>query len=184
MKMRLRVIPLLLIVLAAVYIKPIPAAACSCMMPPSADVALSEATAVFSGEVVKVKKHKDLHGKTIHFKVHEIWKGIDSTTITVFTGNDSASCGIDFTVGVEYLVYANAMDPDSDSSLTTSLCDRTVELANAVEDLTLIGEGQTPEQTEQPTDEQNNLYYLYAGILVLAAGLLGLLISKRSKKKH
>ncbi|WP_438311384.1 hypothetical protein [Sporosarcina sp. FA9] len=182
MKKRVRVIPFLLMVLVVVYFKPIPTAACSCVVPPPADVALSEATAVFSGEVVEVKKSNADNGKTVHFKVREIWKGIDSTTISVFTNNDSASCGIDFTVGKEYLVYAHTLDSNGKSILSTTLCDRTAELANATDDLTLIGEGQIPEQTEKTTDSQYNQYYLYAGVVAIIVGLVGLFIWKRSRK--
>ncbi|MCZ2257321.1 hypothetical protein [Sporosarcina sp. G11-34] len=110
MKKSVRIIPFLLIVLLVVYFKPIPTAACSCMPPPPADVALSEATAVFSGEAMEVENNKGANGKTIHFKVGEIWKGVDSANVSVFTGNDSASCGIDFTVRKEYLVYAHTLD--------------------------------------------------------------------------
>ncbi|MDV6377141.1 LPXTG cell wall anchor domain-containing protein [Sporosarcina sp. GW1-11] len=181
MKKRVRVIPFLLMVLVVMNFKPIPTAACSCMMPPSADIALSVATAVFSGEVVKVEKNNKDNGKTIHFNVREIWKGIDSATVSVFTGNDSASCGIDFTVGKEYLVYAHTMDSSGKSILSTTLCDRTAELANAADDLTLIGEGQIPDQTEQTTDSTNQ-YYVYAGILAVVVGSIGLFLWKRSKK--
>ena len=183
MKKSVRVFPFLLIVFLVVYVKPIPAMACSCVISPPADVALSEATAVFSGEVVEVNKSKDGNGKTIHFNVQEVWKGIDSTTISVFTGNDSASCGIDFTVGKAYLVYAHTTDSDGKDILSTTLCDRTTELTNATDDLALIGEGQLPNQTEQTTETQNNPYYVYAGVLVAVVGLIGLLIWRRSKKR-
>lgn len=182
MKKKVRIISLLLMVLVVVYFKPIPTSACSCVMPPPADVALSEASAVFSGEVVEVKKSNKDNGKTVHFNVREVWKGIDSTTISVFTGNDSASCGIDFIVGKEYLVYAHTLDSNGKSILSTTLCDRTAELVNAAEDLTIIGEGQIPVQTEETIDSQNNLYYVYAGILVVVVGLVGLIIWIRSKK--
>jgi len=177
-----RIIPYLLMVLVVVFFKPIPTAACSCIMPPPADVALSEATVVFSGEVVEFNKSNRDNGKTVHFKVQEAWKGIDSTNISVFTGNDSASCGIDFTVGNEYLVYAHTLDSNGKNALSTSLCDRTAELANAADDLAIIGEGQIPKKAEQTTDSQNNQYYLYAGILVVVIGSIGLFIWKNSKK--
>ncbi|WP_210469956.1 hypothetical protein [Sporosarcina sp. 6E9] len=180
MKKSVRMIPFVLLVLLVVFVKPIPTAACSCMAPPPADIALSQATAVFSGKAIEVKKSKLDNGKTIHFKVGEIWKGLDSATVSVFTGNDSASCGIDFAVGKEYLVYAHTLDWNGKTILSTTLCDRTAEIANAANDLALIGEGQIPEQT--PTS-QNNLYYLYAGILVIIGGVVGLFIWKRLKKR-
>ena len=182
MKKKIRVIPFLLLVLVIVFFKPIPTAACSCIMPPPADIALSEADAVFSGEVLEVNKSKENNGKTIVFKVGETWKGIDSTNISIFTGNDSASCGIDFTVGKEYLVYAHTLDSTGESILSTTLCDRTAELANAGDDLTLIGKGQIPEQTEQTPGPKNNQYYLYAGIIAAVVVLGGLFIWKSTKK--
>ncbi len=182
MKKRVCIIPFLLLVLISVFFKPIPASACSCIMSPPADVALTEATAVFSGEVVDVQKNKEATGKTVQFKVGEIWKGIDSATVSVFTGNDSAGCGIDFIVGKEYLVYAHTSDADGKSMLSTTLCDRTAELVNAADDLALIGKGQMPDQTEQAPDSQTNQSYLYAGILVVVIGLVGVFIWKRFKK--
>ncbi|MHA6261506.1 LPXTG cell wall anchor domain-containing protein [Sporosarcina sp. CAU 1771] len=182
MKKGKRILPLLLLILLSVYFKPIPAAACSCMMPPSPDVALTEAAAVFSGEVVDVKKSKNDYGKTVQFQVNEIWKGIDSATVSVFTGNDSAGCGIDFIVGKEYLVYANTMDSNGKDILSTTLCDRTAELVNAADDLAIIGEGQIAVPSEQATDSQTNPYYLYAGILAVVAGLVGFFLWKRFKK--
>ncbi|WP_162805722.1 hypothetical protein [Sporosarcina sp. PTS2304] len=182
MKKKVLILPMLLIILAVMNVKPILTAACSCMAPPTADLALSEATAVFSGEVEEVKKNTKDNGKTVIFTVQETWKGIDSQTISVFTGNDSASCGINFEVGKEYLVYAHTMDSNGKNILATTLCDRTAELANATDDLALIGEGQLPTQTEQPADSSTNPYYLYAGIVVVVA-LIGLFIWKRAKKK-
>ncbi|WP_210469959.1 hypothetical protein [Sporosarcina sp. 6E9] len=62
MKKSVRLIPFLFMVLLVVFVKPVPTAACSCM-PPRADIALSEATAVFSGKALEVKKSKLDNGK-------------------------------------------------------------------------------------------------------------------------
>ena len=55
-------------------------------------------------------------------KWREVWKGVvDNADISVFTGNDSAGCGINFTIGKEYLVYAHNWDMDGKSVLSTTL---------------------------------------------------------------
>ena len=140
MEKKLGVIAFCLLAIFVVFYRPLPAAACSCMVLPPADIALSEATAVFSGEVMTIEKGKGVDGesgKTVRFKVAEVWKGVDNADISVFTGNDSAGCGIDFTIGKEYLVYAHNWDMDGKSVLSTTLCDRTAELTNATDDITL-----------------------------------------------
>lgn len=184
MKKRLRVIPFCLLLLLVVFYRPMPAAACSCMAPPPADIALTEATAVFSGEVIAIDKGKDVNGesgKTVRFKAAEVWKGVDNADISVFTGNDSAGCGIDFTVGKTYLVYAHNWDMDGKSVLSTTLCDRTAELANATDDIALIGQGTVPEQSEQTPAKSDKQYYLYTGALVVA-GLVGIFVFMRLRK--
>ena len=64
-------------------------------------------------------------------------------------------------------MYAYNWDMDAKSVFSTSLCDRTAELANATDDITLIGQGTFPERNEQTPDKNDKQYYLYTGALVV-----------------
>jgi len=184
MEKRLGVITFCLLVLLVLFYRPLPAAACSCMVLPPADIALTEATAVFSGEVIAIDDSKGMDGesgKIVRFKATDVWKGVDNADISVLTGSDSAGCGIDFTIGKEYLVYAHTWDMNGKTVLSTTICDRTAELANATDDIKLIGKGTVPEQNEQTPDKNDRQYSLYIGVLFVA-GLVSIFVWIRLRK--
>jgi hypothetical protein len=142
---RLTIRPLALVALAlaalaaAVLVHPPkPAYACSCMMPPAPQEARDQAQAVFSGTASDVQPGKD--GVLVTFDVARVWKGPDDARLTLATPASSASCGVEFVPGEEYLVYAFAQDGE----LSTNLCTRTAPLANAADDITALGEGAAP----------------------------------------
>jgi hypothetical protein len=122
--------------------------ACSCLPPGSPKEELAKVDAVFSGEVLSVKD-KYNSTKQVKVKVIESWKGIASKNITIYTSIDSASCGVHFESGKEYLIYAHL----EDGKYTTYLCSRTSELVNAQLDLQELGKGTFPADT---ADSQNN----------------------------
>lgn len=117
--------------------------ACTCLPPKSAAEELKRAAAVFSGKVLKIKKHKeaDLFTKVeAVFEVEEVWKGVEERKISVFTSSTSAACGYGFKKGQSYLVYAHE---DGQARLVTSICSRTKLLDHAVNDLDELGTGKT-----------------------------------------
>ncbi len=71
--------------------------ACTCAPPQSASQELNRATAVFSGKVLEVKRHKrsaDLFASVqVLFEVEKVWKGVDSRTVSIFTSSQSSACG-------------------------------------------------------------------------------------------
>src|SRR6185312_15161837 len=101
MRKKLSVLPFCIVILLMLFLKPIPVAACSCMMLPSTEEGFSRSHAVFSGEVIEIKGNGG-SGKTVVFKVKETWKGVNESEVVLLTGAHEASCGIPFVVGNEY----------------------------------------------------------------------------------
>jgi len=116
--------------------------ACTCAPPQNATQELKLATAVFSGKVLEVKRHKqsaDLFANVeVVFEVEKVWKGVDEKTVTIFTSSQSSACGYRFKEGRTYLVYAHGI---AEGRLATSICSRTTSLKDAREDLKELGTG-------------------------------------------
>lgn len=111
------------------------ALACMCGNLGTPSTALSQASAVFSGEVQTIDPDSAEYSKyAVTFAVDKIWKGISDDTVTISTGRGGGDCGYHFIVGEQYLVYASG-----DTQLNTSSCSRTALLAKAEEDLTALG---------------------------------------------
>lgn len=107
--------------------------ACSCQAPPPPKIALSKATAVFTGRVTAIKE-KDGQ-KLVTMTVQDLWKGNLKNQVTVKTAIQSATCGFPFQADAKYLVYAYEFK----NELTTNLCSRTCLLERATEDLKELG---------------------------------------------
>lgn len=132
--------------------------ACSCGDVPSPTVALAQSAKVFSGKVVHVsggdgtlREPALLSGYvTVEFEVYAVWKGQPFATMYIETAWWSGSCGVEFYVGQEWLVY-------SYDGITTHPCGRTRHLELAQTDIDALGEGQVPasgttEPQRQSTD--------------------------------
>ncbi|GAA0375757.1 hypothetical protein [Bacillus horti] len=128
--------------------------ACSCAEPRPVEEALEERTAVFSGKVKDIYiANKGLTLSSVDpvmvtLDVYEVWKGDVPQTVIIETVRFTASCGYDFSVGEEYIVFAYG-EPDA---LKTGLCERTKPLDAASEELAVLGEGKRPE----PLDIDSN----------------------------
>lgn len=116
--------------------------ACTCAPAKSAAQELERSTAVFSGKVLEIKRHKqaeDIFAQVeVVFRVEKVWKGVERRTVSVFTSSWSAACGYGFKGGRTYLVYAYG---NAEGRLSTSICSRTRRLKNAREDLGELGAG-------------------------------------------
>ena len=114
--------------------------ACTCAPPQSPAQELKRATAVFSGKVIKIKRHNKAAGTfaTVEavFKVGRVWKGVDEKTVSVFTSSMSSACGYGFKKGSTYLVYAYA---NEEGKLSTSICSRTSRFTDWHEDMEELG---------------------------------------------
>ncbi|HIW34531.1 MAG TPA: hypothetical protein IAA29_17285 [Candidatus Paenibacillus intestinavium] len=122
--------------------------ACSCAQPLTVEEELDRSEAVFTGRVLEVKEIKNLNGyltKSALFEVSEIWKGGSESQIIIHTGGGGGDCGYHFEEDKEYLVYANLSDMYGDKEqLVSIMCDRTNILAQAHDDLAILGEGKVP----------------------------------------
>jgi hypothetical protein len=137
-----------LLIAGAALLQPCVAFACSCLPSPSVAASLSESAAVFSGTVTKVEgpQGQNINSAdpvTVTFAVQKVWKGAAEAQLIVTTARDSASCGYNFELGQDYLVYANQNDGGG-PALSVNLCSRTTILPQAASDLAALGEGQTP----------------------------------------
>ncbi len=119
-----------------------PANACTCLESPPPLAALAEATVVFSGVVVNISPAGvDLD---VSLQVTGWWKGVTSSPIVIRTASHPVSCGFDFEVGVEYLVYAYPGTPAQGGALSTTGCTRTTPIAEAGADLAELGPPMPP----------------------------------------
>ena len=114
--------------------------ACSCLPAKSAAQELEQSTAVFSGKVIKIKRHKQagniFNSVEVIFSVQKAWKGVKKKTVSVFTSSNSAACGFNFKEKQTYLVYASGQ---VEGNLSTTICSRTKSLKDAREDLRELG---------------------------------------------
>ncbi len=135
------------------------AAACSCMPPATANDALLQADAVFSGRVqafIPVQQFGEDVGGLVIFRVGQSWKGNVSTTTLVNSGYNRMSCeGYFWQQGEEYLVYAHQR---ANGTLGVHLCSRTTELRNAQQDIQELGAGAAPRAA--------SMLWMCVGILV------------------
>ncbi|WP_409271714.1 hypothetical protein V1499_19190 [Neobacillus sp. SCS-31] len=121
--------------------------ACKCAELTPVGKEFEKSAAVFTGKVIGIKEEKDIgkdaRTEKVLFEVSATWKGLTESQVILEYYQDS--CSIDFRKGQEYLVYARE-NPDfkNKSVLTTGVCDRTVEVEKAGEDLTFLGQGTSP----------------------------------------
>jgi hypothetical protein len=115
---------------------------CACTDNLNPSQALSQSTAVFTGEVINMSKNliatENVEGD-VTFKVAKIWKGSPTKNIVVHVRY--GCCGShEFIMNREYLVYADG----SDNKLYESGCSQTKLLNEAIKDLPLLGDGKVP----------------------------------------
>jgi hypothetical protein len=153
--------------------------ACSCLPPSPPLESMAGSDAVFAGKVVLVEEGSGAIISSadpikVVFEVSRVWKGEEKADIALTTARDSASCGYDFMVGGEYLVYAN----NSETGLTTGLCSRTMPLSMAGEDLAALGEGVVPPAA--PASASSPLPWVLAisAVVLGLALLVGLILRK------
>lgn len=153
-----------------------PTWACSCFPLRSPNEEMNESTAVFSGQVIRINIPDHFGGMrsvgnplTATFTVYKIWKGPHKNPIVIQTTRDSASCGYNFEVGQEYLVYSYG----SPSNLQTNICTRTTSLDNANVDLQAIGSSVEP----PPFKDQSNFLSMNQMMIISILLLLVVLVA-------
>jgi hypothetical protein len=137
----------LLLVTAFMLLAPQIASACGCMpsmLETERQRILRErksSQAIFSGKVLSIEISRGVYW-AVKFKVERAWKYVDSQDVVIFTMSpDGASCGVDFILGENYLVYAGIA---FENELWTNHCTRTQKLRYAHRDLLILGAGKRP----------------------------------------
>lgn len=167
---------------------PSTAYACSCARPQSVEAQLSQSEAAFAGRVLEVKEQRSLNGrltKAALFEVSRIWKGGSESQIIIHTGSGGGDCGFNFEEGKEYLVYAHPSTMYGDKELlVTIICDRTVGLDRAKEDLAVLGEGKMPTKQVHLEGDLNRLHpYIWVAIIgIVVIGTTILLVRRKMRK--
>jgi len=124
--------------------KPSTTFACKCVKPLGVKEELSRSDQVFSGKVLSIKDEKGSNGnikKVVLFKVSQTWKGSKVAKIKIITGQGGGDCGYSFQKNHDYLVYAKQSDMYGKKELVAITCSRTKDLADAKEDLVILGKG-------------------------------------------
>ena len=125
-----------------------PGYACYCAPPGTPSEALAQSHSVFRGVVTSistVERGDGIWGSDdpvdVEISVSEVWKGSTSRTRTLKTVRSEVSCGFEFEIGAEYIVYAY-------ENSSVSLCSRTHSVAmgfhDDYNDLEELGQGQAP----------------------------------------
>ena len=160
--------------------------ACKCLDKPSVEQELKTSSAVFSGKVIEIKEEKrnDTIVEKVLIEVNQTWKGPAESQIIL--ESLQSSCSFTFRKGKEYIVYATLNSEMNDkTALTTEVCDRTVLLENAEEDLKLLGGGRKPTKNVNRVDEMDSPGLAWSlwipGSAIAAATGLGYWIWRRKK---
>jgi hypothetical protein len=106
---------------------------------------LASAEAVFSGTVVAVRdtmigtsaEYGPFPRRKVTLRVDRAWKGVESKTVVVLTGQGGGDCGFPFERGESYLVYAHGQPGQP---ISAGICGRTTQLARAAADVRALGE--------------------------------------------
>ncbi len=169
--------------LGAVFFPPNAVFACSCVADISQKDSFNQAKAVFSGKVLSIQ---DKGRISAAIQVEETWKGATAGVVTVATGRDDGDCGFDFQTGEKYLVYAYDASRDYQAGLGTNICQRTKLLAQADEDLKMLGPGGT--LLKKPAGPLLDEYGAYnalwsAALLILAVVMFAYILVRRFIRK-
>lgn len=183
------------------------ALACSCVMPPTVQAAVTDADAVFLGTVLSVTPVNQTASGGIYslnpisnevvFSVSSAWKGVLRPEVKVHTGTGGGDCGYLFNTGNTYLVYAYSSHPGSPvffignlrveiplgtQQFGTSICTRTVPLTQAAQDLAQLGPGAQPAQSDLLGLVLDNLLAVIAGVAALVIVLI-LFLHRRKRQR-
>ena len=154
---------MLILVSAFSFYQPNTTFACSCAMPENPEQELEKSDYVFIGTVWKVETvtitEEVLPGEMLERTTNEVTlkdisniKWVETPTFTLYTPEQSATCGINFEENKEYIVYALEQE---DGTAWAWLCGRTSLTENAQEDLEVFASF-LQEETNNPTNQNTN----------------------------
>ncbi len=116
-----------------------PAWPCTCNETPTFEEAFSSSSAIFSGIVERIESATPDYPTDVWvtLRITALWRGNGGETIRVATPENEAICGVPFTIGTEYLVYARTYQQSP--TLWTYLCGRTHATFAGDPDIALLG---------------------------------------------
>jgi hypothetical protein len=153
----MRRVPTIAVAICLLAMTGAPGLSCSCFTETSAVKALEKADAVFEGIVISVQlRSRPVPGvanrhttwNEVRVRVRRTWKGVSEKTVDINTASDVVTCGVDFKVGKQYLVYAYATAVDG--RLETDACTRTTTGAAAARDAEAFGPPVNVFETSSP----------------------------------
>ncbi|MCR8656652.1 hypothetical protein [Paenibacillus endoradicis] len=153
--------------------------ACNCFYPEDAIEALEKSDAVFTGRVKGIKKTTidNESYNAVLIEVNEIWKGIHTTQIIVYT--TWSSCQFDFQQEEDYLLYSY----NHEGNYYVMNCGRSTTLASAESDLKQLGQGLEPYINVSLTIEFYKWRLITGFIILMVVGLSIMYIGRRYKSK-
>ncbi|GGN91136.1 hypothetical protein [Saccharibacillus kuerlensis] len=200
-KAGIRLFFVLLIALASIgtglTVNPKPTYACSCAIIDT-EQASAYAHAIFSGTVVDRREspggfdgaRSSADPVYYVFEVDKAWKGDAYETTTVSTAMSSASCGTDFKMGENYLVFAR--EDEDRGILTTSLCSGNEWYESGIEPAAVqelgkpveLRDGVSPGSPEEHGEDVTIPAYVWwtSGILVLLIAALAFALYRRRSR--
>jgi len=116
------------------------ARACQCTPNFDPAVEYAQVDAVLKGVVFDISPSTSPEYLDIQVIVTGYWKGAVVPLMHVYTGGFVGSCGYEFEVGTEYLIYAMDITDPCCQGVLTSICNRTQPLASAQRDLDYLGD--------------------------------------------
>jgi hypothetical protein len=185
--------------LLGVIARPAPLWACSCIMPSPPPQALQETDFVFTGQVTNVINPSQIPGLGLigqwyttwtqspptanfnmehaSFAVIDSWKGVETSTVTVYTAGNDGMCGIGFITGQQYLVYGYR---DEGGAIQANICSRTTDISNAGTDLAYLNTQPTLTLNPAPLP----ILPIVVGVgLLIVLGAAGFWVMRRSNAK-
>lgn len=180
-----RIILSLFVIAALFLINITSVSACSCARPAPPKESLEGSSAVFAGKVIDLNIPIGFVRSTadpvkVTFDVSKVWKGPDYKNMVIKTARSDVSCGYAFKQGDEYIVYAYG----EGDKLSTGICSRTQLLANAQEDLEVLGTGHLPTNSgSNYTHKTYNFIQILSivGVLLVLIVITVLIVRKNKK---
>jgi hypothetical protein len=124
-----------------------PAHACSCHAkgtgPLNFACELRSADAVFSGTVLQIQEFAvptESPLRLVVFDVTSSWKGVHGSRAYAFTGTGGGDCGYPFTIGRQYIVWANRSGLYAPGELNIGICSPTRPFEEARDQIRQLGE--------------------------------------------
>ncbi len=156
--------------------------ACSCMTPGTPQEELKDVDVVFMGKVTQVEDTQQFEPqKSVSFIVEKAWKGLSkedfNSPLQIVTPGNSAMCGIDFTEGETYVVYAGTNSENG--NLQAGLCSRTALASQATDDLAQLGDGISSDTESIPNQNKPKINTITLLIVGTAGLILGSIFAKK-----